>query len=148
MSFTGRPTPPPKGPPRSMPDSILITGGAGFVGSTLALSIRESHLVANVTVFFNLRLTGTELNLPRRHSRGLPAARSALLVRHDKACGRTYACGIWRRLWITIRHRPLRVVDRPIADGEAGPRRHCPLGGGALFRPRPEIHRVQWLGKT
>jgi CDP-paratose 2-epimerase len=42
---------------------ILITGGAGFVGSTLAISLRENHPQWTITAFDNLKRRGSELNL-------------------------------------------------------------------------------------
>ena len=48
---------------------ILITGGAGFVGSSLALAFRREHGNARVVAFDNLRRRGSEtkLELLRRH---------------------------------------------------------------------------------
>lgn len=48
---------------------ILITGGAGFVGSSLALAFRREHPGARVVAFDNLRRRGSEqkLGLLRRH---------------------------------------------------------------------------------
>src|SRR4030095_3249961 len=42
---------------------ILITGGAGFVGSSLALAFRRENASAQVTVVDNLKRRGSELNL-------------------------------------------------------------------------------------
>src|SRR5437660_5198154 len=42
---------------------VLITGGAGFVGSNLALSFRRQHPSVTVVAFDNLRRRGSELNL-------------------------------------------------------------------------------------
>jgi CDP-paratose 2-epimerase len=42
---------------------ILITGGAGFVGSSLALAFRREDSAAQVTVVDNLKRRGSELNL-------------------------------------------------------------------------------------
>jgi CDP-paratose 2-epimerase len=44
---------------------ILITGGAGFVGSSLAFSIKKKYPGYTVVVFDNLKRRGSELNLPR-----------------------------------------------------------------------------------
>ncbi len=44
---------------------ILITGGAGFVGSSLAIRFRNEYPNAEITVFDNLRRRGSELNLDR-----------------------------------------------------------------------------------
>jgi CDP-paratose 2-epimerase len=43
--------------------NILITGGAGFVGSNLALSFRRQHPTARIVAFDNLKRRGAELNL-------------------------------------------------------------------------------------
>jgi CDP-paratose 2-epimerase len=44
---------------------ILITGGAGFVGSSLALSIKAKYPNYQVIAFDNLKRRGSELNLSR-----------------------------------------------------------------------------------
>ncbi len=49
---------------------ILITGGAGFVGSQLAVRFRE-QAGAEVVAFDNLRRRGAELNLPLFRSLGI-----------------------------------------------------------------------------
>jgi CDP-paratose 2-epimerase len=43
---------------------ILITGGAGFVGSSLACSFKKEHPAATVIALDNLKRRGSELNLP------------------------------------------------------------------------------------
>lgn len=45
--------------------NILITGGAGFVGSNLCLKLRENYPEANVVALDNLKRRGSELNIPR-----------------------------------------------------------------------------------
>ena len=44
---------------------ILITGGAGFVGSSLAIAFREKYAEYEIICFDNLRRKGSELNLNR-----------------------------------------------------------------------------------
>jgi CDP-paratose 2-epimerase len=44
---------------------ILITGGAGFVGSSLAINIKENYPAYDVICLDNLKRKGSELNLPR-----------------------------------------------------------------------------------
>lgn len=45
--------------------NILITGGAGFVGSAMALSLKAKYPSYEIFVLDNLKRRGSELNLPR-----------------------------------------------------------------------------------
>ncbi|ALF53612.1 3-beta hydroxysteroid dehydrogenase [Nostoc piscinale CENA21] len=54
-----------------MSDRILILGGAGFVGSSLAISLKKQHPQWTVICFDNLRRRGSELNLPRFKQLGI-----------------------------------------------------------------------------
>jgi CDP-paratose 2-epimerase len=44
---------------------VLITGGAGFVGSALSLGLAQLHPDWQITALDNLKRRGSELNLPR-----------------------------------------------------------------------------------
>jgi CDP-paratose 2-epimerase len=50
---------------------VLITGGAGFIGSTLALSLAARHADWEIVAADNLFRRGSELNLPRLRSAGV-----------------------------------------------------------------------------
>jgi CDP-paratose 2-epimerase len=50
---------------------LLITGGAGFVGSNLAVSLASRHPDWQVLVLDNLYRRGSELNLPRLEAAGV-----------------------------------------------------------------------------
>jgi CDP-paratose 2-epimerase len=50
---------------------VVITGGAGFVGSSLALAIRERHPRAEIHCFDNLKRRGSELNLEQFRARDI-----------------------------------------------------------------------------
>ncbi len=51
--------------------SILITGGAGFVGSNLALWLKARDPDAHITAADSLRRRGSESNLPRLRAHGI-----------------------------------------------------------------------------
>lgn len=50
---------------------ILITGGAGFVGSTLAIGLKNKYPAYHIVALDNLRRRGSELNLPRLKEAGV-----------------------------------------------------------------------------
>ncbi|MFN2624446.1 MAG: NAD-dependent epimerase/dehydratase family protein, partial [Chthoniobacterales bacterium] len=50
---------------------LLITGGAGFVGSNLALSFKRDRPDAAVIAFDNLKRRGSELALARLRAGGV-----------------------------------------------------------------------------
>jgi CDP-paratose 2-epimerase len=50
---------------------ILITGGAGFVGSNLAIWFKTHYPEVHVTALDNLRRRGSELTLPRLRAHGV-----------------------------------------------------------------------------
>lgn len=54
-----------------MPDRILITGGAGFVGSTIGFELKRVFPGADIVAFDNLRRRGSELNVPRLKAAGI-----------------------------------------------------------------------------
>ena len=54
-----------------MPRRILVTGGAGFVGSSLCLALKKNNPGAAVIAFDNLHRRGSELNLPRLRAAGV-----------------------------------------------------------------------------
>ena len=48
-----------------MTKNILITGGAGFVGSSMALQLKAKYPMYEIYVLDNLKRRGSELNIPR-----------------------------------------------------------------------------------
>ena len=50
---------------------ILITGGAGFVGSSLAISLKRQYPHYDILALDNLKRRGAELNLPRLKKYGV-----------------------------------------------------------------------------
>jgi CDP-paratose 2-epimerase len=51
--------------------TILITGGAGFVGSNLALLLKEKYADYSIICFDNLKRRGSELNLNKLREKGI-----------------------------------------------------------------------------
>ncbi len=68
-----------------MSERLLVTGGAGFVGSSLALRLLAEQGGAEVIAFDNLCRRGSELNLPRL------AAAGARFVHGDLRCAEDLA---------------------------------------------------------
>lgn len=62
---------------------ILITGGCGFVGSSLALAFRREFPTAEVVAFDNLRRRGAELNVPRLARHGVRFVHGDVRLRAD-----------------------------------------------------------------
>ncbi|MFP4221199.1 MAG: NAD-dependent epimerase/dehydratase family protein [Phormidium sp.] len=54
-----------------MTERVLITGGAGFVGSSLALGLAKRYPNWQITALDNLKRRGSELNLPRLKAAGI-----------------------------------------------------------------------------
>lgn len=54
-----------------MPETVLVTGGAGFIGSSAALAIRRAFPDKRIVALDNLRRRGSELNLPRLAQAGV-----------------------------------------------------------------------------
>jgi CDP-paratose 2-epimerase len=55
----------------SAPRRVLVSGGAGFIGASLAVGLARVHPDWDVLAFDNLRRRGSELNLPRLREAGV-----------------------------------------------------------------------------
>jgi CDP-paratose 2-epimerase len=65
---------------------VLITGGAGFIGSSLCLALRARHPEWEIVACDNLFRRGSELNLPRLKDAGVAFVHAD--VRHAEDLGR------------------------------------------------------------
>jgi len=54
-----------------MKETILIVGGAGFVGASLSLMLKNDFPGVKIIAFDNLRRRGSEFNIPRLKSAGI-----------------------------------------------------------------------------
>lgn len=66
-------------------DRLLITGGAGFVGSNLAVSLAARHPEWEIVALDNLYRRGSELNLPRLREAGVEFVRGDVREPEDLA---------------------------------------------------------------
>jgi len=67
---------------QSFPESILVTGGAGFVGSSLAFHLKARYPRTRVVCLDNLYRRGSELNVPRFREAGVEFVKGD--IRHAK----------------------------------------------------------------
>jgi CDP-paratose 2-epimerase len=62
---------------------VLITGGAGFIGSNLAVTLADRHPKWEVLAFDSLYRRGAELNLPRLEAAGVEVVRGDIRLLDD-----------------------------------------------------------------
>jgi len=62
---------------------ILITGGCGFVGSSLAIMLKQRYPKYQVTALDNLKRRGSELNIPRLKENGVQFFHGDIRARRD-----------------------------------------------------------------
>ncbi len=68
-----------------MKPPVLITGGAGFIGSNLALYLKERQPSRSIIAFDNLRRRGSVLNVPRLKKAGITFIRGDIRSTKDLA---------------------------------------------------------------
>jgi CDP-paratose 2-epimerase len=68
-----------------MAQRILVTGGAGFVGSNIALSFKRDRLTTSVVAFDNLNRRGSEFALERLRAGGVEFVHGDVRVPSDLA---------------------------------------------------------------
>jgi len=63
--------------------NVLITGGAGFVGASLAISFKRDHPSWRIIAFDNLHRRGSELNVPRLKENGVDFVHGDVRIAED-----------------------------------------------------------------
>ena len=67
----------------SFPESILVAGGAGFVGSSLALHLKGRYPRTRIACMDNLHRRGSELNVPRLQNAGVEFIKGDIRVARE-----------------------------------------------------------------
>jgi len=65
--------------------NILITGGAGFVGSNLAIGLVKHYKKTNIIALDNLKRLGSQLNIPRLENAGIKFVHGDVRNKEDLA---------------------------------------------------------------
>lgn len=63
--------------------AVLITGGAGFVGSALGVALKRAHPAWGIIALDNLKRRGSELNIKRLHEHGIVFVHGDIRNRED-----------------------------------------------------------------
>lgn len=93
----------------------LVTGGAGFIGSQVALQLKAKFPGARVMALDNLKRRGSELNLARLKSAGVEFVHGDIRLRQDLAglrdIGAIVECSAEPSVMAGVNESPEYVVD-------------------------------------
>lgn len=68
--------------------TLLVTGGAGFIGSNLAVSFKKKYPSLEVIALDNLKRGGSQLNLPRLKQKGIAFVHADIRNQEDLILGK------------------------------------------------------------
>lgn len=131
---------------------LLVTGGAGFVGSSLALALKERHPGWEVTALDNLKRRGSELGLARLSSGGVRFVHGDVRVASDLdaaigPCDLILECSAEPSVLAGLDGSPSYVLDTNL-----GGTIHClelarRRGAGFLFLSTSRVYPIESLSR-
>ena len=130
---------------------LLVTGGAGFVGSSLALALKAKHRDWDITAFDNLKRRGSELGLPRLTAGGVRFLHGDVRVPGDLdaagACDLILECSAEPSVLAGLGESPAYVLDTNL-----GGTIHClelarRLGAGMIFLSTSRVYPIEALSR-
>jgi CDP-paratose 2-epimerase len=130
---------------------LLVTGGAGFVGSSLALALKTRHPEWTVTALDNLKRRGSELGLPRLAAGGVAFVHGDIRVASDLAaagpCDVLLECSAEPSVLAGLDGSPDYVLDTNL-----GGTIHCleaarKSGAGFLFLSTSRVYPIEGLSR-
>jgi CDP-paratose 2-epimerase len=130
---------------------LLVTGGAGFVGSSLALALKARHADWQITTLDNLKRRGSELGLSRLASGGVRFLHGDVRISADLdaagACDLILECSAEPSVLAGLGESPAYVLDTNL-----GGTIHClelarRLGAGIIFLSTSRVYPVEALSR-
>jgi CDP-paratose 2-epimerase len=130
---------------------LLVTGGAGFVGSSLALALKKKNPDWDVTAFDNLKRRGSELGLPRLSTGGVRFVHGDVRVPTDLDaaghCDVVLECSAEPSVLAGLDGSPAYVLDTNL-----GGTIHClelarRSGAGFLFLSTSRVYPIEGLSR-
>jgi CDP-paratose 2-epimerase len=131
---------------------ILITGGAGFVGGSLAVSLKRRHPEWEITALDNLKRRGSELGLPRLAEGGVLFVHGDIRIAEDLeaagACDLLIECSAEPSVLAGLDGSPAYVLETNLVGTirclELARRR----GASLLFLSTSRVYPIEALSRV
>lgn len=130
---------------------LLVTGGAGFVGSSLALDLKRRHPGWDVTAFDNLKRRGSELGLSRLAQGGVSFVHGDVRVPSDLEaagpCDVILECSAEPSVLAGLDGSPAYVLDTNLIGTIHCLERARQQGAGFLFLSTSRVYPIERLSR-